>query len=211
MSPWFPRRGAAPEKPLKILVVSDVEDPYLWEHFDPERYRDIDLMISCGDLKTDFLEFLVTCIHAPLLYVPGNHDARYETCPPEGCENIDGRLVTVKGVRILGFGGCHRYSAGPYQYSQREMDARVRRLRFRLFASRGFDILVAHAPAQGLQDGKDVAHIGFAAFRRLLDRHRPRYFFHGHQHLNYGAGRSGILTYGDTTVINAYRHRIVTF
>ena len=36
---------------MKILVVSDVESKFLWEHFDPEQFRGVQLMISCGDLK----------------------------------------------------------------------------------------------------------------------------------------------------------------
>ncbi len=201
---------AAERKPVRILLVSDVEDPYLWEHFDADRFRDIDLVIACGDLKAAFLEFLVTCIHAPLLYVPGNHDSRYAVDPPEGCEDIDGRLVVVKGLRILGFGGSHRYNLGNYQYSQQEMDRRVARLRFQLFRSRGFDILVTHAPAEGLGDAKDPCHQGFSAFRKLLDRYHPMYFFHGHQHLNYGSLQSATIRYGSTTILNAFRYRIVT-
>jgi Icc-related predicted phosphoesterase len=196
---------------MKILLVSDVEDPYLWDSFESDRYRDVDLVISCGDLKPEYLSFLVTMIHAPLLYVPGNHDGCYENNPPEGCENIDGRLITVKGLRILGFGGSHFYNHGPNQYTQKEMNHRVAHLRWSLLRSRGFDILVSHAPAQGVGDANDPCHTGFTAFRELMDRHHPRYFIHGHQHLNYGANRSGLTTYGTTTVINAFRHRILTF
>lgn len=195
---------------MKILLVSDVEDPYLWDNFDPERYRDVELVISCGDLKPDYLSFLVTLIHAPLLYVPGNHDGCYENLPPEGCENIDGRLVTIKGLRILGLGGSHFYNQGPNQYTQKEMKRRVARLRWPLFRNRGFDILVSHAPAQGIGDANDPCHTGFTAFRDLLDRYHPRYFIHGHQHLNYGANLSSTQVYGTTTVINAYRHRMLT-
>lgn len=195
---------------MKILLVSDMEDPYLWDNFEPDRYRDVDLVISCGDLKPEYLSFLVTLIHAPLLYVPGNHDGCYEKLPPEGCENIDGRLVTVKGLRILGLGGSHFYNHGPNQYTQKEMNRRVARLRWPLFRHRGFDILVAHAPAQGIGDANDPCHTGFTAFRELMDRYHPRYFIHGHQHLNYKADRSCVRTYGTTTVINAYRHRILT-
>ncbi|MGH3452683.1 MAG: metallophosphoesterase, partial [Haloechinothrix sp.] len=33
-----------------------------------------DLVVSCGDLPFDYLEYLVTVLNVPLLYVPGNHD-----------------------------------------------------------------------------------------------------------------------------------------
>lgn len=197
--------------PVKILAVSDVEDPYIWEHFDPDRYHDIDLVISCGDLKPEYLRFLVTMIHAPLLYVPGNHDGRFDRDPPEGCEDIDGRLVVVKGLRIVGFGGCNRYNTGPHQYTEKEMAQRVRKLRWTFLWNRGFDILVAHAPALALGDGKDACHTGFAVFRRLIERYHPRYFLHGHQHLNYRPNTKAELALGTTTIVNVYRHRILTF
>ena len=51
--------------------------------------------------------FLVTMIPCPLFYVPGNHDKKYEREPPEGCVNIDGRVIEYKGVRMMGLGGCN--------------------------------------------------------------------------------------------------------
>ena len=33
---------------MKVLTVSDRVDPALYEHFDRARWRDIDLLISCG-------------------------------------------------------------------------------------------------------------------------------------------------------------------
>jgi uncharacterized protein len=35
-----------------------------------------DVVVSCGDLPFDYLEYLVTIAGVPLLYVPGNHDGR---------------------------------------------------------------------------------------------------------------------------------------
>ncbi|WP_218031481.1 hypothetical protein [Paenibacillus kobensis] len=36
---------------MKILIVSDEESKYIWDYFDRERFKDIDLIISCGDMK----------------------------------------------------------------------------------------------------------------------------------------------------------------
>ena len=57
---------------------------------------------------------LVTMARAPVLYVHGNHDQSYERRPPEGCDCIEDKLVTINGVRILGLGGCPVYSGGPH-------------------------------------------------------------------------------------------------
>ena len=40
-----------PRKPVRILAVSDEESTFIWEHFDPELFRGVDLLLSCGDLK----------------------------------------------------------------------------------------------------------------------------------------------------------------
>ena len=68
----------------------------------------------------------------------------------------------------------------------------------------GVDIVVAHAPARGLGDADDYAHMGFEAFLPLLDRYKPRYLIHGHVHMEYGRDIARVLRRGDTTIINAY-------
>ena len=35
---------------MKLLLVSDKEESYIWDHFDMERFKDIDFILSCGDL-----------------------------------------------------------------------------------------------------------------------------------------------------------------
>lgn len=115
---------------MRILAVSDVPSEYLWGPGVREGLRGTDLILSCGDLDPEYLSFLVSFTSAPLLYVRGNHDQRYEATPPEGCECVDGRLIVCKGLRILGLGGSIRYnrSGPPYQYTQAEMRRRVRKL-----------------------------------------------------------------------------------
>ena len=85
---------------MKILIVSDQENTYIWDHFDKEKFKDIELIISCGDLKASYLSFLVTMIPVPLLYVPGNHDIKYLQAPPEGCIDIDNQIITYKNIKI---------------------------------------------------------------------------------------------------------------
>lgn len=168
---------------MKILCLADEESKAYWDYFQKERLEDIDLILSCGDLKAEYLSFLVTMGHAPLFYVHGNHDERYQTHPPEGCDCIDGRIVEFRGLRILGLGGSPRYRPGPFQYTEADMTRRIRRLSWRL--RRGVDIVVAHAPARGLGDLDDPPHRGFAALRALIERFRPQFFLHGHVHAAY--------------------------
>lgn len=188
---------------MKILFISDEECPALWDYYTPGKLKGIDLIISCGDLKSTYLQFLVTMAGCPLLFVAGNHDTHYDQEPPNGCDCIDDAIVEYNGVRILGLGGCRRYHPGPYQYTEAQMRRRIRRLRFPLRRCGGVDIVVTHAPPEGLGDGEDPAHHGFAALRELLDRYHPRYLVHGHVHLRYDYSLERVREYNGTTLINA--------
>jgi Icc-related predicted phosphoesterase len=193
---------------VKILLVSDEESRYLWDFFQSEKFKDIELIISCGDLKAEYLSFLVTMIKAPLFYVPGNHDVKYMKKPPEGCECIDGELVKFKNLRILGLGGSHKYSLAEYQYSEKEMNKRMHKLKPKLWINKGFDILVTHSPAFGIGDAPDPCHVGFKCFNELMDKYSPKYFFHGHVHLNYGI-KPRFNQYKDTKIVNAFQYHII--
>lgn len=196
---------------MKILAIADEESKGLWEYFDKKKQEGVDLIISCGDLDPAYLSFLVTLTSIPVLYVHGNHDGKYEKSPPDGCICIEDQIYVHKGIRILGLGGSMRYSAGTHQYTERQMKQRAARLRFQIFRRRGFDILVTHAPAYQLNDGRDLPHQGFQVFRRLLEKYRPKFFLHGHVHLSYGVSHKRYDKYEDTHVINAYERCVFEF
>ena len=90
---------------MRILLLADEESKAYWDYFRKEDFKDIDLIISCGDLKASYLSFLVTMTSIPLLYVHGNHDEGYATNPPEGCICIEDCVYEYEGMRILGIGG----------------------------------------------------------------------------------------------------------
>lgn len=189
---------------MRVLALADEESKSLWDYYTPGKLKEYDLILSCGDLDPRYLSFVVTMARAPLYYVHGNHDRNYNDVPPEGCDCIDDQIITYKGIRILGLGGCMRYNPGPFQYSERQMRRRIRRLRFKLWRSRGVDIVITHAPPLGIGDGEDLAHTGFEAFLELMDKYKPKYLIHGHNHLNYNAKLQRCSQYGDTQIINAY-------
>ena len=194
---------------MKILTISDEECPALWEFYQPGRLAEYDLIIACGDLNAKYLSFLVTMARCPLLYVPGNHDVNYNQVPPEGCDCIDGRIVTYNGVRIMGLGGCRKYHPGAHQYTERQMSRRIAKLRYRLWRMKGVDIVVTHAAPEGLGDSDDIAHWGFRCFRDLLDKYRPRYLIHGHVHISYGHDIPRVIEHNGTQIINAYERYVV--
>ncbi len=208
-------------RPLRILAVSDTVARILYQPRVKSLVRDIDLLLSCGDLPYSYLEFLVTNLdplHA--FYVHGNHDAREEhsegvLLEPGGLHDLDRRTVRLRdtGLLIAGLEGSVRYRPNaPYQLSQQQMAVRVSTLVLRLLWNRVrfgryLDILIAHAPAAGIHDGPDPAHAGFRAFLPFMRRFRPRLLLHGHKHI-YGP-QAWQTRYFATDVVNIYPFRLI--
>jgi len=213
----------------RVLAVADEVDEVLFgaglDDLGP------DLVVSCGDLPYDDLEYLVTRLSVPLVYVPGKHDPelrqrREPAWPPTlgsphledppgplGCVNVDGRLEDAGGLRLAGLGGSVRYREGPNQYTQAEMRRRARRLRRRagvrrLRDGRGVDLLATHAPPFGLGDEDDPAHVGIQALHALIRRLSPSLLLHGHVH-PYGREQPDRMI-GSTRVVNVVPWRILT-
>ena len=222
---------------MKILMISDREERYLWDYWNEstaQALSDIGLVLSAGDLKPAYLEFLVTMLNVPLVYVRGNHDSYYDVHAPEGCIDADGRIVEVKcGVRggeqtmrILGLGGSMRYKDDSKDmYTEQEMRARVRKAELdiakrRLSAKvtgsyeegeRDFDILLTHAPSRGYGDMEDLPHLGFECFNDLLNKYSRRLHCYGHVHPEDGEARRHVIHPSGTLLINSCGHYIIDF
>lgn len=194
---------------MKILAIADTESKALWDYFDKSMLEGIDVILSCGDLHPHYLSFLATFTSAPVLYVRGNHDDRYVRVPPEGCICIEDLVYEYKGIRFAGLGGAMRYKPGANMYTEKEMKRRAKKMRSQMRKRGGFDILVTHAPAQGLNDGDDMPHKGFKTFLTLLDKFQPALFVHGHVHATYGGRYKRESAYRETRVVNAYEKYII--
>lgn len=198
-------------------MVGDEVSPVLERATAPDALGKLDLILSCGDLPYDYLEYLLDAFNAPLLYVHGNHDRPIEgeervIRSPQGGRSIEGKLVWAAGLWVAGLGGSPRYTArGSHQYTEAEMRWRARRLdlalRLARLRGRGLDILLTHAPPRGVHDGPDPVHQGFAAFLPLLGRHRPRYHVHGHSYPR--PGHPSRTHYGDTEVVHVRGHVVL--
>src|SRR2546421_62312 len=97
---------------LTVLAVADEVSTALYDHFEPSRWRNIDLILSCGDLPPTYLDFLASSLDVPLFYVRGNHDGKYRQSEYPGGGNLHGRVVTCQGIRLAGFEGSPRYNRG---------------------------------------------------------------------------------------------------
>jgi Icc-related predicted phosphoesterase len=191
---------------LKLLCVSDTVMPQMESATNlRRRYNDVDLVISCGDMPSVYLEFITSILSVPLFYVRGNHDERYNVEPPGGT-NLHKRVVTYKGISFAGLEGSMKYNRDNVQYTELQMLRMVvgmapRLLLNRIRHQRTVDVLVTHSPARGIHDANDLPHTGFQALLRFMDWYQPRYMLHGHVH-TYDRRKQTHTMYRNTQVIN---------
>jgi Icc-related predicted phosphoesterase len=211
---------------MKILFESDEQDPLVYSDHVVDRYGDVDLVVSAGDLSLKYYEFIISSLNKPFYFIFGNHHveqlrrftnslfwedpftSRFDQAV--GGEFLDGKVRRDKrsGLLLAGLGGSMRYNSGEHQFTELEMFLRILRLVPRLLCNRllhgrYLDILVAHAPPRGIGDGDDRCHTGFKVFLWFMRTFRPRYLVHGHVHL-FDLNLPRVAHYCETDVINVY-------
>lgn len=196
---------------MNILAVSDIIEPFFYNDSLSDEYNNIDLILSCGDLEPEYLTLLRSRLNAPLYFVKGNHDIRYEGKPPEGCTDADCRIINENGVRILGIEGSRWYNGNPNQYTEVQMKKRIRKLWFELWRKKGVDIIFTHAPPRFIHDAEDLCHRGFHVFNRLIRKYQPRYFIHGHIHTHFVHPSERKTQIDQTCVLNTFGHYLFEY
>jgi Icc-related predicted phosphoesterase len=195
---------------MKILCVSDQIDPLIYTSTIKQRYADVDLILSAGDLPMDYLDFIVSTLNKPLFFVFGNHHTGDYVM---GASCVDEKVRYEEGLIIAGLGGSMRYNSGDNQFSDFEMCLRTLKLLPALFFNRVvrgrfLDILLTHAAPRGIHDREDKCHLGFRGFLRFMRVFKPKYLIHGHTHL-YDLSDVRTTRYYNTVVINAFGHYLV--
>jgi uncharacterized protein len=175
-------------RPLRLLAVSDVREPALELVANRSPLEPIDAIIGCGDVEPDWLGFLGDAFRAPILYVRGNHDrgGQWLDQPlPVPVPLSPGPLVDGFGIPIAalewpgvdergnarhdGLAWLHAFSVA-FRATLAGLSGRDRPL-----------LVISHVPPAGLGDTpSDRYHVGFRAYRWLLERLRPPLWLHGH-------------------------------
>lgn len=204
---------------MKILAVSDQIVERVYTLAPAGHFKDVELILGCGDLPYSYLEYIVTMLGKPMWYVPGNHDPEFNPqdvrSKAEGGFNLDLKTVQHKNILIGGFGGSIRYRLdGVNQYTQSDAYFRAFQLLPKLLINRithqrTLDILISHSPPFGIHDDSDMAHQGLKALNWLIKIAKPRYLFHGHTHFyrNNIADHESIS--GKTKIINVYPYKLI--
>lgn len=177
---------------MQILIIAD--DESLLESL-PDCHADV--LISCGDVPDRLiLECSKRSSCAQILAVKGNHDSSGDFS--QGITDLHLNTIKIGDIKFGGFAGAWRYKpVGNFLFDQSE----VNRL-LPMFPA--VDIFVAHNSPRGIHDREDDVHFGFEGFVRYIDRVQPKFFLHGHQHLNSETQRNG------TSVIGTYGSRLIT-
>lgn len=138
---------------VKILAVSDTESPGLESIItrSPEKLKSLDVILSCGDLSDEYIEFLVDGLNRDLLFVYGNHGADcVDDCIVEnpiermwgsvkvfqenilrttaGQNDLHGRVAVFGEYLVVGFGGSMWYSGRGNEYAEKDMARVVRQV-----------------------------------------------------------------------------------
>jgi hypothetical protein len=212
---------------MKILAVSDEVVDFLYSPRIKIDYSDVELILSCGDLPLDYLEFMANTLEVPLYFVWGNHDVGTERHLPNLCLPLDGRTVTLPfgigknnpspfTLLLAGLGGSIRYKpTGKNQYTQKEMFLRAMGLvpgflHNHHHFGRYVDIFISHSPPYHIHDQEDRAHTGLKAFVPILDLFQPEWHLHGHISI-YEPDSKRISQYGKTKIININPFRIIEY
>ena len=203
---------------VRTLSLSDVKKSLIYSSQIRTQFSHVDMVIGCGDLPYYYLEYVVSMLDVPLLFVRGNHDKKVEysesgSCTaPAGAIDLHHRVLSVNGLSFAGVEGSIKYSRGPYQYSQSDMWIHVFRLVPALIINKArfgryLDVFVTHAPPKDIHDKQDLPHQGVDAFRWLLQVFRPAYHFHGHIHI-YRPDEITETLFEKTQVINTCGYKI---
>jgi Icc-related predicted phosphoesterase len=184
LRPFAAREGA----PIRLLAVSDAVDPALDQAINREAIGHVDAIVGCGDLEPSYLGFLGDAFQVPVAYVRGNHDrgGQWAESARHAPHHLSsGRLVDVVGITVapLEWPGLRPDRARRDEWRAWGDVFRVgRSLVVRRLLGRATPVLVlSHAAPRGVGDhAADRYHLGYAAYRWLLERLRPPLWLHGH-------------------------------
>ncbi|MBO5237016.1 MAG: metallophosphoesterase [Spirochaetaceae bacterium] len=140
---------------MKILCVSDQLDPLIYSNSIKERFSDVDLVLCAGDLPMEYVDFIVSSLNVPTLFVFGNHNLddfyfyhpnerslasstnsvnKFELNQGHGAIYAGFKLLRLKvacrktPLLVAGASGSIKYNDGLCQYTDRGMKLKLLKL-----------------------------------------------------------------------------------
>ncbi len=176
---------------MKFLLIADIDD-FHWNHGEGKA----DLLLSCGDVSDQVIMEAAKAYDSSLiLAVKGNHDtnARF----PAPIVDLHLRSYEHNCIRFGGFNGSWRYKPrGNFLYDQGEAQEL-------LSDFPPANVFLSHNSPRRIHDREDEVHYGFDALNVYIQRVKPRFVIHGHQHTD----KETMI--GETKVIGVYGHKLI--
>ena len=157
-----------------------------------------ELLIALGDLWDSTIDKANNAYRCSTTFaVKGNHDSAGAF--PASVTDLHLSVVEHSGLVFGGFAGSWKYKPrGHHLYEQEEVTSA-------LSAFPAVDVFVAHNSPRGIHERDTEVHQGFDAFLDYIDRAQPRFFLHGHQHVN----RTSKL--GGTNIVGVFGETVLNF
>jgi uncharacterized protein len=191
-------------RPLRILAASDEHDPALDHAMNRDGLGGVDLVVGCGDLSPEYLSFLADAFPSAFVYVRGNHDhggpwPALERLPEASSGRDDATLAGVSMLALpwpnLRSGVAKRDEGAAWSQVMSALGPRL------VWPGARSWLVISHAPPRGAGDTpEDPYHVGFAAYRAVLDRLRPPLWLHGHT--TRASAPDPLVRHGRTTLVN---------
>lgn len=165
---------------LKILFITDIHnclaytEKYL-NYLKSIKQEDYDICILLGDLSgADIDEIKKIIPNEKIFGVVGNHDSK-DFLEKNEINNINGKVITIKGIKIAGIMGSNKYKEGNYgMQTQEECLQLVENMD-------SADILISHDKAY-IYDKNDNVHDGLKGITEYIYKNHIPLHIHGHLH-----------------------------
>lgn len=167
-------------KKIRILAIADTHGT-----LDEDKFKEFikhnnvyDLVVMIGDHYTRDIDIIVDNVDkSKLVGILGNHDYNYLS--EYNIPNINGKIITINGVRILGMQGSFKYKQVDFpSFTQDES------INF-LNQFDAVDILISHDKKFDPDKLKDPAHQGLIGITNYIYEKKVPYHIHGHIHEPY--------------------------
>lgn len=167
-------------KSIKMILISDTHNCLNMNEFEQfvDAHRDYDVCILLGDHNSYDVEKILKYIDKSKLYgLLGNHDYNYLS--EFDINNLNGNVINIKGVNILGIQGSFKYKPSDFpSFTQQES------ISF-LNEKPKVDILVSHDNRFDSKMIGNPAHQGLFGITYYLYKNKVPYHIHGHLHNPY--------------------------
>ena len=155
-----------------------------------------DMLVSLGDLSNHSIERASSHHNcSTVVAVKGNHDCNGNF--PNFVTPLHFTIFEFRGLLFGGFNGSWKYKPrGHHMFEQHEVTQLLENFP-------RVDVFIAHNSPAGIHERDKEVHQGFEGFTNYIKRSKPKYFLHGHQHVNQTS------TLAETTVIGVFGETVI--